>query len=178
MNRFEKECQVSPSLFRRTRDQLGRVDPIAVRAARARYRAVCARRGVTLSGAAVLPSVSVIRAMGADEWRKILWWMVAYSPLTCTPDRSAATAEEQAEIDLKLTGPYLRRRAVGFTHEEALTISESVQLRNVGRHSAPREHWAMSAEWRAVRQIIAARMGSPEASWADTPATYPYYVLT
>lgn len=179
MNRFERECQVSPSLFRRTRDQLGRVDPLAVRAARARYQAACARRGVTPPAAPAAPFGNTIRAMAADEWRKILWWMMAISPLTSAPAPAAATPEERAEVDHVAMGPYLRRRAIGFTHDEALVISESVgQMgRAAGQRSAPMEHWAMSSEWSAIKQIIAARMGNPGASWARVPTSCPRYVV-
>lgn len=57
------------------------------------------------------------------------------------------------------------------------TVSVGQMGRAAGQRSAPMEHWAMSSEWSAIKQIIAARMGNPGASWARVPTSYPRYVV-
>ena len=71
MNRFERECQVSPSLFRHARDCAVWLDPLRRRAASVRYAAACARFGRPMpAGAAASPEV--IRRMGQDVWAPYL----------------------------------------------------------------------------------------------------------
>lgn len=79
MNRFERECQVSPSLFRRAREQCGRVDVLANRATRDRMIASFRRLGRPLPSR-IGPSAETVRAMSADTWRAALVWM-ATQPL-------------------------------------------------------------------------------------------------
>mgnify|MGYP006053980863 FL=1 len=78
MNRFERECQVSPSLFRRTQERARRVDPLANRATRDRLIASFRRLGRPLPPR-IGPSAEVVGAMSSDGWRAVLVWLVSAS---------------------------------------------------------------------------------------------------
>jgi hypothetical protein len=160
MNRFERECQVSPSLFRRTRDQLGRVDPLAIRQARTLYLASCRRRGAVPTVGIGKPSPDVIRAMDRNEWRAMLWHMLACSPLV-GPARIFPTSEEEtaevAELFAAQRLPYQRLRWNTFTHDEALAILEYRGTTGKRPSNAETLSWQRSQVWLDAKAIIDAR---------------------
>lgn len=81
MNRFERECQVSPSLFRHARDSAVWLDPLRRRVANIKLAATCARTGRP-KPVGVPPSPEVIRRMGQDVWTPYLRHLCALNGAT------------------------------------------------------------------------------------------------
>ena len=124
MNRFERECNVPPAMFRRARDQWGSVDPLASRLARAKVIALHARVGRACDLKPVLPSPEVVRRMTGDAWRGYLRGMVV-AALTAPGAAAAAPlspeqSEEVGPLRFALRTAYHRARALGFGHDRAM----------------------------------------------------------
>lgn len=126
MNRFERECQVSPSMFRREREANWASDPLVRRQARARAIASFARAGRPCPVRPVYPDPAIIRQMDADVWRTLLLAMViqwpADRPVPPLPHLSGEAAEDVAALFPSDRATYARGRDVGLTHERAMLV--------------------------------------------------------